>query len=78
MSIYGWIENCGATSLVHKGITTMWQSCPCPKDEFEEWYNCNYLMGTCELCGPNFLFLCLDEDNLNHDNEYDFFFKNWR
>jgi hypothetical protein len=28
-------------------------------------------MGTCELCGPNFLFLCPYEDNLNHDNEDD-------
>jgi hypothetical protein len=62
-------ERCGVASIVYKGVTSIWQSYVCPKDQFEKWYKHDYLMGTCELCGPIFLPLCLNENNPNHDYE---------
>jgi len=50
----------------------------CPKDQFEEWYKCDCLMGTCELCGLDLLPLCPDENNPNHDFKDDDFDFNWR
>lgn len=35
-------------------------------------------MGTCDLCGPNLLPLCPEEDNLDHDSEDEDFNLNWR
>jgi hypothetical protein len=66
------------TSIVYKGITSIWKSYVCPEDQFEEWYKCDCLMGTCELRGPYLLPLCIDENNPNHDYEDDDFDFNWR
>ncbi len=41
----------------------------CPKDQFEEWYKHDRLMGTCELYGLDLLPLCPYENNPYHDFE---------
>ena len=52
--------------LVYKGITELWETCLCPKQEGALWYGKACLMGECPTCGvEKFLPLCAAEKEGN-------------
>jgi len=49
---------CCAHENVFKRITLMWESCVCPKGEYDVWHRLECLMGDCSECGYHLLPIC--------------------
>lgn len=49
---------CQVHDRVFKHMTLMWESCVCPKGEFEKYHRLECLMGACSDCGFKLFDLC--------------------
>jgi len=51
-------EACAPCKMLYKGTTSLWESVVCPKAEFDEWHNKEYLYGDCVTCRVDKLSFC--------------------
>ncbi len=54
-------QPCQTSGKVYKGITQMWETIVCPKNEFDEWHKRICLFGNYSKCGMAILPLCPNE-----------------
>ncbi len=59
---------CKVNGEVFSGVTQIWESIVCKKDEVMQRHKCDCLFGECDKCGVNILPLCPKE--IEGSNDY--------